>query len=139
MFDISAIDPNKLNELAFTANPYPILQQMSMSVNPQQQFGTQEVMQGGFGDMIFGSVGNVGTMGLSQPLPNTPLTKPGAAPLTPQQLAALQGMMGRQAEPRYPPPVSPGGGGRGQVQMQQVFPQAPTVRRTPTLSELIGR
>jgi hypothetical protein len=145
MFDISAIDPNKLNELAFTANPFPILQQMTMSVNPQQQFGTQEVMQGGFGDMIFGSVGNPGGMGIApgewdwMKTGTAPAAKPGSAPLTPQQLASLQGMMGRQSEPRYPPPVSPGGGGARQVQMQQVFPQAPAVRKTPTLSELIGR
>jgi hypothetical protein len=95
--------------------------------------------------MVYGSVGNPGKMGIVEGEWDwmkgsaAPTGKQGAAPMTPQQLAALQGMMGRQSEPRYPPPVSPGGGGRGQVQMQQVFPQTPAVRRQPTLGELIRR
>lgn len=139
MFDLSAIDPNRMNELAMTANPFPILQQMTMSVNPQTQFGTQEVMQGGFGDMIYGSVGSPGKMGIVEgewDWMKGAGASPGAAPLSAQQLSALQGMMPRGSS------APPGGGipGRpGQVALGAIAPaRGQSPQRKPTLSELIG-
>lgn len=137
MFDIQALDPNRLNELAMTANPFPVLSQMTMSVNPQQQFGTQDVMSGagGMGNAIFGSVD------AQQMFPATMPTTPGkqpAAALSVQQALALQRMM--QA-PDSRVPHAPAGIGRGpsQVKTSPVFEQGAAVKAPQSLAQILGR
>lgn len=144
MFDFSMMTPERITQLAMVADPAPVLQQLSMQVNPQQQFGTQSVAQGpgGFSNMIFGSVA-----------PTMPLTAPwdpkngpdptklgGAAPLNPQQMAILQRMM-QPNDPRMPNAPSGGIPGRpGQIQFSPVFPASKQQQRpVPSLGQLIGR
>ena len=128
-------DPNKLNELAMMANPFPIAQNMqsSAAMSPQAAVAPYASSQDAFGRML--GMPDPGFAPGSMP----GVTKPGAAPLTPQQMALLQNMM-KAPDSRFL--GSAGVGGRpGQVNLQPVSPTGTTspVRPVQTLSQLIGR
>jgi len=130
-FDINAIDPAKLTQLAQNADPAPILATFG-SVNPAQMMGTQGMPTGAFGSV------NPAAMNFA-PGPGGGLQVPDQKPASPLSLQQMQLLRGMMAPPdqRFP---SAGVGARpGQVQMHAVAPPAAATPRRPTLAELIGR